>query len=175
MLRPGAVPEAYLAFPFPAGDEDAYRVAMVVASGLDDGRGAGLLDQAVAGTPPLARESSAKVLGWPRVPALVVRLVAPQASLDAAVMQVRALLDRVHTGGLGAPDFDRAVAARARSALTTSLDPRARVVATWRGEPTDGARARVTAEDVRTFAQKYLAEDTMVVVAARPPRPSSSP
>jgi hypothetical protein len=169
--RPGAVPEAYLAFPLSPGDEAARAAAMVVAAGLDgDG---GLLEKALAGSG--FRESQAHVLGWPRAPALVVRIVAPQASLDSAVMQTRALVDRLHKGGLLAPDFERASSARARTALATSLDPRARVVATWRGEPIDGAATpRITAEDVRAFAQKNLAEDTMVVVASRPARPPTA-
>lgn len=170
--KPGSVPEAYLAFPFAPGDEAARAAAAVVTSALEgDG---GLLDKALAGagsTPPLARELQARILGWPRSPALVVRVVAPQSSLDSAVMQTRALVDRLHKGGLPSPDFERALSARARAALATSLDPRARIVATWRGEPIDTASSpRVTAEDVRAFAQKNLAEDTMVVVASRPPR-----
>jgi hypothetical protein len=172
--RPGSVPEAYLAFPFPPGDEAARAAAVVVAAALD-GDGA-LLDKALGGGAVLARESSARVLGWPRAPALVVRIVALQASLDAAVMQARALIDRLHRGGLARADSDRAIAARARASLSTALDPRARVVATWRGEPIDATeRRRVTAEDVRAFAQRHLTEDTMVVVASRPGRPPVSP
>lgn len=172
--RPGSIPEAYLAFPFPAGDEAARGAALLLASALD-GDGA-LLDKALGGSTPLARESSARVLGWPRAPALVIRVVAPQASLDAAVMQARALVDRLHKGGLSAADYDRAVAARARASLATALDPRARVVATWRGEPIDAmVKMRVTAEAVRSFVQKHLAEDGMVVVASRPGRPPVNP
>jgi hypothetical protein len=116
------------------------------------------------------------VVGWPRAPALVVRVVAAQASLDSAVMQARALVDRLHKASLPAADFERAVASRARTLLATSLDPRARVVATWRGEAVDaGTRARASAEDVRAFTQKHLAEDTMVVVASRPTRPPAAP
>lgn len=167
-LRPGAMPEAYLAFPFAPGDEPARAAASVIAASLD-GDGA-LLDKALS--PNLARESSARILGWPKAPALVVRVVAPQASLDGAVMQARALIDRIHKGGLAQPDFDRATQARARGAINTALDPRARVVATWRGEPLASAPAqRTTIEDVRAFAQKSLAEDAMVIVASRPPRP----
>jgi hypothetical protein len=173
--RPGSVPEAYLAFPFPPGDEAARAAASIVAAALGEGDGA-LLDKALGGSTPLARESSARVLGWPRAPALVVRVVAAQVSLDGAVMQARALIDRLHKGSLAAADFERAASARTRSLLATSLDPRARVVATWRGEAVDAlARARVTSEDVRAFAQKHLAEDTMIVVASRPSRPPVAP
>ena len=163
--RPGAIPEAFLAFPFAAGDDTAYRAAAVVVAALADD---GLLDRALGG---MVRESSARIVGWPHAPALVVRVVASQASLDGAVMQTRALLDRIHAGGLGGADLDRALTARERSTVAADLDPRARLVATWRGEPI-GASTRATADDVRAFAQKFLAEDAMIVVASRPPRPS---
>jgi hypothetical protein len=169
--RNGAVPEAYLAFPFPPGDEAARAAALVVTSALADGEAA-LLDKALGGATPLARESTAHIVGWPRAPALVVRVVAPQTSLDNAVMQARGLVDRLRGGGLPPPDFERATASRARSTLAASLDPRARIVATWRGDAVGSAGgARVTQDDVRAFTQKYLAEDAMVVVAVRPPRP----
>jgi hypothetical protein len=101
---------------------------------------------------------------------LVVRVVAPQASLDNAVMQVRALFDQLRRAGLAQPEYDRAVQARARALVAQNLDPRARIVATWRGEPLED-KSRVTAEDVRAFAAKALVEDSMIVVTARPPRP----
>lgn len=168
--KSGAVPEAYLAFPFAAGDDAARAAAATVVASLEGSDG--LLDKAVLAT-SLAREASARVVGVPRAPALVIRIVSSQASLDAAVMQTRALLDRIHKGGLVQNELDRAQALVTRSSLMVSLDPRARIVATWRGEAiatTSTARPRVTAEDVRAFAQKSLAEDAMVVVAVRPGR-----
>lgn len=174
--RGGAAPEAYLAFPFAAGDENARASAMVVAAALEgDGaepRSSGLLDKALGGSAQLARTSSARVLGWPRAPALVVRIVSTQAQLDNAVMQTRALIDRLRQGGVPQTDLDRARAAAARAATATALDPRARIVATWRGEPVPPAAPRVKAsnEDVRAFAQKHLVEDSMIVVASRPGR-----
>jgi hypothetical protein len=168
--RGGATPEAYLAFPFPAGDEAARAAAMIVAAALD-GDGA-LLDKALGGTAQLARTSSARILGWPRAPALVVRIVSTQAQLDTAVMQTRALLDRLRQGGVPQADLDRARANAARASMANALDPRARVVATWRGEPIppNAPRVKASNEDVRTFAQKYIVEDSMIVVAARPGR-----
>lgn len=172
--RPGSVPEAYLAFPLPPGDEAARASASLIAAALD-GDGS-LLDKALGGSSPLALDSSTRVLGWPRAPALVIRVVAPQASLDAAVMQTRALVERLHKGGLSPDDFDRAAAARAKAVVSAALDPRARMIATWRGEPIDAAAARrPTLEDVRSFAAKHLTEDSMVVVASRPRRPAVSP
>jgi hypothetical protein len=171
--RAGAAPEAYLAFPFGAGDEKARAAAATIAAALD-GEG-GLLDKAFAGAGALARSWSARVVGWPRAPALVLRIVSTQAALDNAVMQARALVDRVKKSGLVAADLERATATASRDALAAALDPRARVVATWRNEPIPTAtqplpRTRAGLDDVRAFAAKYLAEDAMVVVAARPAR-----
>lgn len=167
--RPGSVPEAWIAFPFAPGDEVARDAASLLASALDGDKG--LLERALGGGAPLVRESDAKVIGWPRAPALVLRLVAAETSLDAAVMQTRALVDRIRVGGLAGPELERASAARGRSTLRTALDPRARVVATWRGGPIDGGGAHVTAEGVRAFAERWLTEDAMVIVASRPARP----
>lgn len=179
--RGGAGPEAYLAFPFAAGDDKARAAATLVAAALDgDG---GLLEKALGGTSAptgLARSVEAHVVGWPRSPALVVRIVSTQASLDNAVMQARALVDRVKKGGLTASDHERATLAASRAALEAALDPRARIVATWRGEPIPTAaqplaRGAAGIDDVRAFTAKYLAEETMIVVAARPSRPKPSP
>lgn len=169
--RPGAMPEAYLAYPFAPGDEAARAAAMLLVASLE---GDGVLGRALGGPTPLARESGARIVGWPRAPAVVVRVVAPQASLDGAVMQVRALMDQLRRAGLAQPEYERAAQARARSLVAQNLDPRARLVATWRGEPIED-RARVTAEDVRSFTARFLVEDTMVVVTARPPRPPPDP
>lgn len=175
--RAGAAPEAYLAFPFAPGDDRARAAATLLAAAFDgDG---GLLEKALAG-PGLARSWSARVVGWPRAPALVVRVVSTQAALDGAVMQTRALVDRVKKSGLVAADQERATAAASREALAVALDPRARVVATWRGEPIPTTaqplpRGRAGADDVRAFAAKHLTEDAMVIVAARPARPKPAP
>jgi hypothetical protein len=178
--RGGAGPEAYLAFPFTAGDDKARAAAVLVAAALDgDG---GLLERALGGATPtgLARASSARVLGWPRSPALVLRVVSTQANLDNAVMQTRALVDRLRRSGLAPAEHERATSAASREALAAALDPRARVVATWRGEPIPTAsqplpRGAAGAEDVRAYAARHLAEDAMVVVAVRPSRPKPSP
>jgi hypothetical protein len=179
--RGGAGPEAYLAFPFAPADDKARAAAVLVAAALD-GEG-GLLDKALGGAIApngLARSASAKVVGFPRSPALVIRIVSTQASLDNAVMQARALVDRVKKSGLAPADHERATLIASREALAAALDPRARIVATWRGEPIPTSalplpRGAAALDDVRAFSAKYLAEDAMVVVAARPPRPKPSP
>jgi hypothetical protein len=177
--RAGAAPEAYLAFPMAANDEKARAAAGIVAAALDgDG---GLLERAFGASADagaegaVARSWSARVVGWPKAPAVVVRIVSTQAALDGAVMQARALMDRVKRSGLAPGDHERATAAAARDAVATALDPRARIVATWRGEPIASAaqpfpRGRAGIDDVRAFAAKYLGEESMVVVASRPAR-----
>ena len=168
--RPGAAPEAYLAFPVARADEGERSAATLVAAALEgDG---GLLEKALLG-PGLARTWSARVVGWPRAPALVVRIVSTQASLDGAVMQARALVDRLKKSGLAPADHERASAGAAREAVDAALDPRARVVATWRGEAIPTAaqplpRGRASIDDVRAFAAKRLGEEALVVVASRP-------
>jgi hypothetical protein len=175
--RAGAAPEAYLAFPIAANDDKARAAAGIVAAALDgDG---GLLEKAFGASATadsvLARSWSSRVVGWPRAPALVVRIVSTQAALDGAVMQARALVDRVKKGGLLPADHERGTAAAARDAVAVALDPRARIVATWRGEPIASAaqpfpRGRAGIEEVRAFAAKYLGEEAMVIVASRPAR-----
>ncbi len=179
--RGGAAPEAYLAFPFAAGDDKTRAAATLVAAALEgDG---GLLEKALGSTSApnsLAHSAAAHVVGWPRSPALVIRILSTQASLDNAVMQARALVDRVRKGGLPATDQERASLAASREALAAALDPRARIVATWRGEPVPTAaqplaRGAASADDVRAFTARYLTEDAMVVVAVRPSRTKASP
>ncbi len=104
-------------------------------------------------------------MGAPRAPALVIRLASPQSSLDQAVQQTRALMDRIRQNGLASADLERATA----SHLASNLDPRTRLVAAWRGVEPKVA----SAEEVRVFAQKSLGEDRLIVVAARPPKPAS--
>ena len=158
----GAMPEAYLAFPFPANDETAKNAALAIANALDGDDG--LLERALAGT---MRTVSARLLGQPRAPALAIRITAAQAQLDAAVMQARALVDRIHKGGLAADEVERAFLRDDRARLAAMLDPRARLVATFRGET---QAPRPTADELKAFAQSHLGEDAMLVVASRPSR-----
>jgi hypothetical protein len=167
-FRPGSSPEAYVAFPLPPADDAALRSAQVLSFALD-GEG-GSLDRALTGT---AATTSARVLGAPRAPALVLRITAPHASLDAAVEQTRAMIDRVRSGAIATADLERSTERLGRAQLAMALDPRARLVATWRGEPVDPAVAPPSIEELKAVAQRVLVEDTMIIVAARPPRSST--
>jgi len=167
----GAPSEVLLALPIAAADDGARAAATWLAAALDGSDG--LLAHALGGAvgdpaeSALARSFSAAVMGTARSPALVVRLTAPDASLDAAVAQTRALLDRLRQGALREPDRARAAATLARGALAVSLDPRARTVDLWRGE------APLTApslDALHAYAASALHDDALVIVAARPPR-----
>ena len=174
-LPPKAQSEALLAIPLPVGDEATLVAATWVAAALE-GPG-GLLARAVGGPiqgdlpgAALARDWSAAVLGAPRSPALVLRLVASDGSLDAAVAQTRALLDRLQKGALREEDRMRSEAAIARSAMAASLDPRARTIELWRAEASSvpNASRAPTLDALRAFASAQLRDDALVIVAARP-------
>ena len=114
-------------------------------------------------TPLLARATGASVVGSPRSPALAMRIVADDASLDACVAQTRALLDRLRQGALREEDR-----ARAAQALTGgSLEPGERAIALWRGSASSPAPSL---DELRAFASASLRDDALVIVASRPPR-----
>jgi hypothetical protein len=195
IIRPGtyavelpakAQSEALLAIPLPPGDDAAKTAANWVAAALD-GPG-GLLAGAIGGTgrvDPTGASSTrawSTVLGSPRAPSLVVRLVAPDALLDASVAQTRAVLDRLHQGALREADRARADVALAAASVDASLDPRTRVIDLWRGDAASGADRGATPAPrtvgpsapslaaLRAFASAQLRDDALVIVAARPPR-----
>jgi hypothetical protein len=184
----GALSEALLALPLAAPDEGARADAVWMAAALDGADG--LLAHALGAAPgdvpesALARGWSAAFVGMPRSPALIVRLTAPDASLDSAVAQTRGLLDRLRQGALREADRTRAGASLARAAFAAAMDPRARTLELWRAEPalalTTPARASLPGESapppgpsleaLRAFAASALHDEALVIVAARPPR-----
>ncbi len=157
---------APLALPLAPADPGA-QAATWLASALDGADG--LLARALGAetASPLAEAWSAGVVGAPRAPALVVRIAAADDSLDAAVAQVRALLGRLGQGALRDEDLTRATARIGRATLAASLDPRARAIALWRGET---AAPPPSLTLLRTFAATVLHDESLVIVAARPPR-----
>jgi hypothetical protein len=166
----GAPSEALLAAALPPGDAAARRAALAVAAALDGSDG--LLARALAaegdaGAPALAHAWSAKVVGAAPAAALVVRLVGADASLDGAVAQTRALLDRVRQGALRDEDRARADAVLARARAAAALDPRARLVDLWRREP---PYVLPSLDELRAFAAATLRDEGLIIVAARPGR-----
>jgi hypothetical protein len=169
-VSPGSPSEALLAEPIPAG-EDASLLATWLAAALDGPDG--LLARAIGTAAPSGpvRTSSVSVVGEPRSPALAVRIVASEPTLDAAVAKVRALFDRLRQGGLDESDRARAASAMGRAAVASSLDPRTRTIALWRG-PSPGSEPSLDA--LRAFAATTLREDSLLLVAARPARLDAS-
>jgi hypothetical protein len=154
--------EAFIAAPI--ADAKSIRGAQALAA-LLGGRD-GLLTKALAGG--LAREESVRVLGTPRAAALVVRVTTADGALDAAVLQVRALYQRLAAGALSEDDAKRGIAERTRGELEDALDPKKRLVALFR-DPLD-ATPPDTPESLRALAQSMLKDDALVIVALRPPR-----
>jgi hypothetical protein len=168
----GEPSEAILAFPLDG--EEATRAAATWTAAAFDGPD-GLLARALGGgekTAALANAWSATVLGLPRSPALAVRIVGPEALLDSAVAQTRALFDRVRQGALRDEDRGRAAAWLGRATLGEGLDPRARIMRLWRGDATS---AQPSLADLHAFAARFLHDEGLVIVAARPPRLPASP
>jgi hypothetical protein len=128
----------------------------------------GLLARALGGSPPLARSWSAELAGAPHAPAIVLRVEADEAALDAAVAQTRALADRLRQGALRDEDRVRAEQVVSRASLSAALDPRARAIALWRGVSAPGDPPSLDA--LRAFASTVMKEDSLVIVAARSPR-----
>jgi hypothetical protein len=172
-LPAGARSEVLLAVPLPSSDAVARTSATWLAAVLDGPDG--LLARALGpgdGGHALASSSSVAVIGAARTPALALRVVADDASLDAAVAQTRGLLDRVRQGALREDDLARAARVIARAQLSASLDPRMRTLALWRDEAPQQAPSL---EALRAFAASALRDDALVIVAARPPRPDVRP
>ncbi len=150
--------EAYVAALVPqASEQDARAIA-----GALDGDG-GLLAKSLGDG--MVREVSARVLGPPGGRALVIHVEAPQAALDAAVTQIRALLDRVRQGALEPADLARSKKHAEDERAARLRDPRERVIALFRdaAAPTD-----TTLDRVRAAAYAFLRDDALVIVAARP-------
>jgi len=172
-LSPGAPSEALIAVAIGPGDEEAS--ATSIAAALDGPEG--LLARVLSGSAhdaaiaPLARSWSAAVIGSPRAPALVVRIDATDASLDAAVAQTRGLLDRMRQGAIDESDRSRAEVALARARARGDLDPRARAIALWRTR--SAAMAGPSLEKMRTLAATALRDEALIIVAARPARVDS--
>jgi NAD(P)-dependent dehydrogenase (short-subunit alcohol dehydrogenase family) len=121
----------------------------------------------------LAASAQARLVGGPRAAALVIDVRAPEATLDAAVAQVRALLQRLQQGAIGAADFTRGQALRERWDLEASLDPRRRLIRLWRDPrpaPSPAPSPPLSLEGWRAWAANTLTDEKLVVVIAKPKR-----
>jgi len=98
-------------------------------------------------------QASARTAGGPHMSALVIDIRGPDRSLDPAVSQVRAALDRLAQGAATADDLARGTAWLARQDREASLDPRTRLVAVWRNTP---ARPNVSLSDWKAWLARTL-------------------
>jgi hypothetical protein len=157
--------QALLGFPIsPQGGADSALAEMTLAglSGAD-----GWLAKALASS-SLGATAQARLLGGTRAAALVVDLRAPDSQLDAAVAQVRGLLQRLRQGAILQADLDRSAAQRDKWDLDASLDPRRRLVDLWRDSK---PYSKVVSLDAwRGWAASALKDDQLIVVLARPKR-----
>lgn len=180
---PQASAEVLLAVPLPSDDAPSRAAAPWIAAALDGPDG--LLARALGARPsaapgahddapePFARAWSAAVVGSPRASAIVVRIDAGDDDLDAAVAQVRGLLDRVRQGALREEDLQRAIRSVDGSRAEAELDPRARTIALWRGA--ERSQPPPPLEALRSAAAAVLHDDALVIVAGRPPRTPAAP
>jgi hypothetical protein len=111
-------------------------------------------------------------VGSSRQSALVVRISSIEGALDPAVAAVHSVFDRMREGALTEDDRNRAVDALAANDLASSLDPRGRLTALWRGEvgrlPAAGRVPSLAM--LRAFAASTLRNEALVIVASRPSR-----
>jgi hypothetical protein len=138
----GESPEGtYLGVPFPAYERRLPSEARATLLLLN--RSGGWLDQTFADMPASA---TALALGGPDQAALVVEVVAAEGQRSIALERLRALFERLASGRLAQSDVDFARRELAQSDAAELLDPRRRVVATWRNArpvpepPLDAAR-----------------------------------
>ena len=125
----GDAPEgSYVGIPFPAFEHRLPVEARATLVLLN--RSGGWLDQALT---DLQASATALALGGPDAAALVIEVVATEGQRQAAVDRVRALIERVASGRVAPTEFEAARRELAQSEAGELLDPRRRVVATWRG------------------------------------------
>ncbi len=112
----------------------------------------------------LARTYGARAVGPPGGRAIAIHIEAPSNALDAAVGQVRALLDRMRQGAITDADLARSKKRSDHERAARLADPRQRLVVLFRDEV---AAADPPLDRVRAAAAT-LRDDALVIVAARP-------
>ena len=164
---PTPVWQALLGFPVPPHGSAEGALGELTLAGLSGPEG--WLGRATASS-ALAATAQARLVGGARASALVIDVRAPEATLDAAVAQVRALLQRLRQGAIGPADFERSQAVRDRWELEASLDPRRRLISLWRDPRPSPAPVPLSLEGWRAWAANTLSDEKLVVVIAKPKR-----
>ncbi len=171
---PATSHSAWLAVPLPRGSSapSVHDAAAATAAALEGADG--LLARALSGG--LASSWSARLVGAGAgdEDALVIRVVSSAHALDAAVAQVRALLDHLQRGAFTDADRTRAAARLADDALRVTLTPRGRLLRLWHGQPTrpPADSAPPTLDAMHAFHADVLRDDSLVIVASRPGAPA---
>lgn len=141
--------------------EESSREAATTLAAVLDGPGGRLAGELGGG---LATRWEARVVRGAARHALIVVVLAPDPNVDAVVTRVRALLNRLRSGGLEAVDLARADRERASVRVARRLDPRARVVDLFAAE---APATPVDLAQLRGAAAKLLDEDKTQLVVAR--------
>jgi hypothetical protein len=174
--------QALLGFPVPPHGTTEGAMGELTLAGLTGPDG--WLGRAT-GAASLAATAQARLVGGARAAALVIDIRAPEATLDAAVAQVRALLQRLRQGAIGTTDLERSQALRERWELEASLDPRRRLISLWRearansaapsGAPSpapspSSGTASLSLDGWRAWVANTLTDEKLVLVIAKPKR-----
>ena len=176
--------QALLGFPVPPHGTPEGAMGELTLAGLTGPDG--WLGRATSSS-SLAATAQARLVGGPRAAALVIDVRAPEATFDAAVAQVRALLQRLRQGAIGPADLERSQALRDRWELEASLDPRRRLINLWRdgrtnaSAPSSGFAPTTSAasgsplpppslDGWRAWVANTLSDEKLVVVMAKPKR-----
>jgi hypothetical protein len=164
---PTPVWQALLGFPVPPHGTPEGALGELTLAGLSGPEG--WLGRATAAS-SLAATAQARLVGGARASALVIDVRAPEATLEAAVAQVRALIQRLRQGAISPADFERSQALRDRWELEASLDPRRRLLNLWRDPRPSPAPFPLSLEGWRAWAANTLSDEKLVVVIAKPKR-----
>lgn len=140
-----------------------HELAALAAHLLGGERG---LAQAALDRTPIPAVATVRLLGGARSAALVIDVRAPQAALDDAVAEIKALLARLGQEG---PPEQAVVDARAkkqREGQDAGFDPRSRLVKLWLGEA-PAAEPAPTRAALQSFFGTSFRESALVVVEAK--------
>ena len=110
-----------------------------------------------------------RTMGHGHVRALVVELHCADELMDRAIQQARAVLARIRQGAATESNLQRAVRSVSRTRLTARLDPRNRLVGTWRS--TAPTLAPPSLPQWKAWLERVLPDDQIVIVTLRPPKP----
>jgi hypothetical protein len=146
----GEPPRAMLGVVVPVSDTASAAMLDLIAAALNGEDG--WLARSLASFGARVR-ASARIAGGSHISALVIDIRGPDLSLDPAVSQVLAALDRLAKGAATADDLARGKAWLARQDREASLDPRNRLVAVWRNT---AARPNVSLADWNTWLARTL-------------------